>query len=995
MTSQGQSAPASAIPQEDSLARRLAAAPFVSDADEATQAKIEHWLSAISDRAVSDELRSLFGAYPRVQTLARGLAAYSPYLWDLASFDPARFLALLKSDPDVRFQAILSRLTPAATNDDDEQDLMRVLRRAKSEAALLIGLCDIGQVWPIMQVTRALTELADATIQCAVHHLLGDAIERGKLVPADPAKPETGSGYIVLAMGKMGAFELNYSSDVDLIVFFDPAAPALAPNTEAQALYIRVTRGLVKLMQERTVDGYVFRVDVRLRPDPASTHIAISTPAAIEYYETRGQNWERSAMIKARACAGDIAAGETLLRELSPFVWRKSMDFAALADIHAMKRQIHAYKGHGEIAVSGHNIKLGRGGIREIEFFVQTQQLIAGGRHPELRDRGTLATLRTLATGGWIAPSAANELEVAYLFLRTVEHRLQMQADEQTHTLPDDREGLELLARFLGFPDCDAFAEALVTQLKIVQGHYARLFEQGAEVKDQFSFPRDADDRATLDRLAAKGFRNPLEVSALVRGWLWGTYPALKSETARAQLGALVPVLLDQLSRTESRDAALQVFDRFLARLPQGSAGRFFPLLTQNQELLGLILMILATAPRLGDALAHHPQVMDGLLDPKFFGAIPDRETLHAELARSLEQSSSYEDFLDRLRLFGQEHLFLIGARILSGTVFAGQAGDAFARLAEVIIGALRRATEARFAEGHGRVAGQQTAILAMGKLGGREMTAASDLDLILVYDFDEDHPQSDGARPLYGGQYFARLTQRLISALTAQTNYGALYQVDMRLRPSGRSGPVATQLGAFRDYQETEAWTWEHMALTRGNVVSASSAEFADRVEATIREVLCRPRDAQSTAADAAEMRQAIAREKSDKDIWDLKYVAGGLIDLEFIAQYLQLVHAASHPDVLDTATARVLDNAARLGLLAPESADILRPAARLYQDLSQILRLCVTGPFVPAEAGASLLGLLTRAADVPDFPTLEAHLSETQARVRHCFRQIIGDVN
>jgi glutamate-ammonia-ligase adenylyltransferase len=791
----------------------------------------------------------------------------------------------------------------------------------------------------------------------------------------------------------MGAFELNYSSDIDLIVFFDPAALSLAPGTEAQALYIRVTRGLVKLLQERTADGYVFRVDVRLRPDPASTHIAISTPAALEYYETRGQNWERSAMIKARPCAGDIAAGEKLLRELSPFVWRKSMDFAALADIHAMKRQIHAYKGHGEIAVAGHNIKLGRGGIREIEFFVQTQQLIAGGRHPELRDRGTLPILHRLADGGWILPAAAQELQHAYHFLRTVEHRLQMIADEQTHTLPDGEEELTQLARFLGFADAAAFSERLLTELHVVQRHYSRLFEQAAP-DEQFalSFPKDADHRETLDRLAAKGFRNPLEVSAHVREWLSGKYPALRSDAARTQLQALIPVLLDQLSQGEHRDTTFQVFDRFLAKLPPGTAGQLFPSLTQNRELLALILLIIGTAPRLADTLAHHPQVIDALIDPKFFGAIPDRDTLKAELARSLDQASSYEDFLDRLRLFGQEHLFLIGARILSGTVFAGQAGEAFARLAEVLIEALHHATEKRFAEQHGRVSGQGTAVLAMGKLGGREMTAGSDLDLILVYDFDEGQPHSDGPKALYGGQYFARLTQRLISALTAPTNYGALYQVDMRLRPSGRSGPVATQLSAFRDYQETEAWTWEHMALTRARIVSASGT-FGERVEAAIRDVLCRERDAVTIAGDAAEMRRAIAREKGEDNLWDLKYAAGGLIDVEFIAQYLQLVHAAAHPEILDTATARVLDKAARFGLLAPEDAEVLRPAVRLYQDLSQILRLCLSGPFDPKEAGTGLLGLLTRAGDVPDFPTLEAHLAETQGAVRKSFLRIIGE--
>jgi glutamate-ammonia-ligase adenylyltransferase len=382
---------------------------------------------------------------------------------------------------------------------------------------------------------------------------------------------------------------------------------------------------------------------------------------------------------------------------------------------------------------------------------------------------------------------------------------------------------------------------------------------------------------------------------------------------------------------------------------------------------------------------------MDSLIDPAFFGALPDDARLDAELVRSLAQTVSYEDFLDRVRMFGQEHMFLIGARILSGTVSAEQAGEAFARLADLLIRAMHRAVSDAFAASHGRLPGERSAVLAMGKLGGREMTASSDVDLILVYDFAGEFTQSDGARPLYGSQYFARLTQRLISALSAQTNYGALYRVDMRLRPSGRSGPVATPIEGFRHYQEHEAWTWEHLALTRARVISGSP-EFAARVERVINEVLRRRRDTHMVAQDVVEMRVAIAAEKGDSDRWDLKYVAGGLIDLEFLAQYLQLVHAADHPDILDTSTARALDKASRLGLLPVADADVLRPAARLYHNLTQILRLCLTGAFEAKSAGAELLGLLVRAADVPDFATLEAHLVETQARVRASFERILG---
>ena len=307
------------------------------------------------------------------------------------------------------------------------------------------------------------------------------------------------------------------------------------------------------------------------------------------------------------------------------------------------------------------------------------------------------------------------------------------------------------------------------------------------------------------------------------------------------------------------------------------------------------------------------------------------------------------------------------------------------------MIRAVHRSVADNFVGAHGRIAAQEAAVLAMGKLGGYEMTASSDLDLILIYDFDAAHPESDGARALYGAQYFARLTQRLINALTAQTNYGALYQVDMRLRPSGRAGPLATQIEGFASYQDSEAWTWEHMALTRARVVSASPA-FKARAEEVIRNVLRRPRDAVLIAGDVVEMRGAIAKEKGDKERWDLKYAAGGLIDIEFIAQYLQLVHAHVQPEILDTSTARVLDKAWALRLLPVEDAEVLRPAVQLYHDVTQILRLCLPGPFDPKTAGAGLLRLLARAADVPDFAALEATLIETQAKVRESFVRILG---
>jgi glutamate-ammonia-ligase adenylyltransferase len=449
-------------------------------------------------------------------------------------------------------------------------------------------------------------------------------------------------------------------------------------------------------------------------------------------------------------------------------------------------------------------------------------------------------------------------------------------------------------------------------------------------------------------------------------------------------------MLIEQIARTSNPNATLSLFDDFLANLH--GAGRLLSLLRQNPQLISLLILVLGIAPRLGDILARHPQVMDALIDPSFFGALPDDAELGRRLEAALAQARYDEDLLERIRMFGLEYMFLIGVRILSGTVTARQAGAAFAGLADAVIRAVHNAVAENFAATYGHLREEETAVLALGKLGGYEMTATSDLDLILAYEFDETHPESDGRRSLYGAQYFARLTQRLINSLTAQTNYGALYDVDMRLRPSGRAGPLATQLGAFAHYQEHEAWTWEHMALTRARVVSSSPA-FRARVEGVIREVLTRPRDRDLIAGDVVEMRTAIAAEKGDQDRWDIKHAAGGLVDIEFIAQYLQLVHAHEKPEILDTSTARVLEKAWSLRLIGREDAEVLRAAVQLYQDLTQILRLCLPGPFEPKTAANGLLQLLARAADVPDFATLDATLIDMQTRVRASFVRILGN--
>jgi [glutamine synthetase] adenylyltransferase / [glutamine synthetase]-adenylyl-L-tyrosine phosphorylase len=970
------------------LAAQLVCGPHIP-ADCSADQRLDDWLAELEPQQAAEVGAWLERSFVRV-TLA-GIVEFSPYLFDLIRADPARLARLLACDPDSHLAALIEKTSQDVLAAAGEADVMHLLRRLKSEAALLIALCDIGGLWPVMRVTAALTELATVSVQTALRFLLQQEVARGRMSAVNPDRPEEGSGLIVLAMGKMGAGELNYSSDIDLIVFFDPSATSLSADIEPAPFFVRVTQAMARILQQRSGEGYVFRVDLRLRPDPASTQVAISTDAALHYYEREGRTWERAAMIKARVCAGDARAGEALIGELAPFVWRKHLDFAALADVHDMKRQMQTYRGQSEISVEGHNVKVGRGGIREIEFFAQTQQLIAGGRHPQLRVRPTLQALDVLASSNWISLEARDELASAYEFLRRVEHRLQMMSDEQTHTLPEDAGAVERFANFFGYENRAAFARDLLGQLNIVQGHYEKLFEgdpTGTVKLPDINYAAGPEDKRLLEHLTTLGFKKPVAVAGTLQLWMAGDYRVLRNEATKAAFVEFVPGLIDGLAHAEEPDDAVSAFDRFLGALQRG--GRLISLLSQNRDLVALVALILGAAPRLGDMLARQPQIMDGLIDPRFFGAMPDQKELSARLATTLQDADSYEDFLDRLRLFGQESLFLIGTRILSGTVSAQHAATAFADVAEGIVHTVHGLVTDQFAGQYGRITGQETAILAMGRLGSREMTASSDLDLILLYDFDSDHPDSDGERSLHGAQYFARLTQRLISAFTTRTNYGVLYDVDMRLRPSGRAGPLASRIDSYASYQEREAWTWEHMALTRARVISASPA-FRAKIEDIVRGVLTRTRDPAATAGDVADMRRAIAQEKGEDDIWDLKLAAGGLVDIDFVAQYLQLVHAAAKPEILSVSTLQVLDNAARLGVLPASDAEILRHAARLYHDLTQIIRLCVDGKFNPATAGENLLRVMARAGDTPDFSTLEARVRETQAEVRRVFRALV----
>jgi glutamate-ammonia-ligase adenylyltransferase len=966
---------------------RITQVPCIYDAARGADA-LESLTKALEGTSKLAPVAKLVAGAPKVRELLAAVFSDSPYLTSLALRDPALLADCLMRDPDTHLADACAGLADTVGKAKTAQEAMALLRQFKRRVALLTGVADLGGVWATEATLRAMSEGADAVLQQATAFLFRKARDAGEITTQQgTAQP----GYFVIAMGKLGAFELNYSSDIDIIVFYDAERAGLRPDIEPSAFFVRMTRELVRFLQEHTAEGYVFRTDLRLRPDPGATQIALSVEAGLTYYESFGQNWERAALIKARVASGDREAGEEFLTQLAPFVWRKYLDFAAVADIHAMKRRVHAFKGHGAIAVEGHDIKLGRGGIRDIEFFAQTQQLIAGGRHPELRTRGTLETLQRLAKGGWIAEETAQDLSETYLFLRRIENRLQMIGDQQTHTIPAERDELDRVARLCGYDDTNAFGDALLAQFKRVETHYGALFEKLPEAPS--SVPSlvvavDEGDPATLKSLERLGYRNPEAAIAAVRAWQSGRYAATRSAKARERLTEFLPSLLDAFARTAEPDLALATFDKVMAGMPAGL--QLFSLLAANPSLLRLLADIMGTAPRLARIIGRRPRLLDAVLDPGFFGAVPTPAKLKELVGSAMSEADDYQEALDRARITGREQGFLIGVRVISGTLSARQAGAAYAAHAETLIEAIAERVEAEMVRAHGRMPGGQAAIVALGKLGGREMTAGSDLDLIIVYDYEGGEAQSDGPKSLPGVQYYSRFTQRLIAALSAETAEGSLYQVDMRLRPSGNQGPVATKFSSFDAYQRGSAWTWEHLALTRARVVTGP-ALLRRQINATIREVLCARRNRAELAADVRAMRGKIADDKGAGDVWDLKQVRGGLIDLEFIAQFLQIVNAAEHPNVLDQNTELALSKLSVAGVLAPGDAEILVPAAQLYHTLTQVLRLCLDKPFVAEEAPRALKDLLARASDMPDFVTLEATLKDTLASVHEAFERIV----
>lgn len=898
-----------------------------------------------NESRAADAAPLLAGVAPEVRELGIAAASTSPYLLGLFQREGG-WLADAAEDPEAALTQLLQGAGALAPD-----QLSDGLRQGKRRMALLTGLADLGGVWSLEEVTSAVTAYADAAVAAALRGGLAPLVKRGKLPGMGEADLEDAAGMVVLAMGKMGAGELNYSSDIDLICLFDETRFEPDDFHAARTAFVRATRTMSATLNDLTGEGYVFRTDLRLRPDPAVTPVCMAMEAAERYYETLGRTWERAAYIKARPAAGDFTAGQAFLKTLGPFVWRRHLDFAAIEDAHDMRLAIREHKGlGGPITLEGHNMKLGRGGIREIEFFTQTRQLIAGGRDPDLRKRGTVEGLKVLAEKDWLPEEAAQALSDHYRFHRMIEHRQQMVRDAQTHDLPKTARGFERLAAMMDRDTPDLRCE-IHERLSMVHEMIEGFFQSTQSGQT----PQTEAEGHVFD-------------PQIMERWL--SYPALRSARGAETFARLKPDLLERLSKAARPDEALLAFDGFLKGLPGGV--QVFALLQANPQLADLLIDIVTTSPALAAHLSRNAGVLDAVIGGDFFSDWPGQDAL-CEMARGhLEADLDYESQLDMLRVWTKEWHFRIGVHHLRGLIDAVQAGQQYADLASAVLRALWPLVCRQFAKRHGPPPGRGAVVVGMGSLGAGRLTAASDLDMIVIYD-PGPAEMSEGPRPLATRPYYARLTQAFITAMTAPMAQGRLYEVDMRLRPSGNQGPVATSLSSFESYQRTQAWVWEHLALTRARII-AGPQDLAADVEILRADILARQRPRGEIIAEVCEMRARIAQAKAPSGPLDAKIGAGRLQDIELFGQTGALLARRAAQQ-----TALGLGYGVREGLLNESDGETMKAAYEACWALQSAVRLLSPDPIDPQDIGQAGANFIARSLGCDGFADVEPQMSAT----------------
>ncbi|MEM6588714.1 MAG: bifunctional [glutamine synthetase] adenylyltransferase/[glutamine synthetase]-adenylyl-L-tyrosine phosphorylase [Pseudomonadota bacterium] len=903
-------------------------------------------------------VRRLFAELaPECQDLIAGAAGCSPYLRGLCESE-AEWLREAMDMPEASFEDLLDTALSAPM-----EQTATALRQAKRRVALLTALADLAGVWSLRDVTTRLSRFADLAVGCALRAAIAPELRRGKIPGQSEEDIESAAGMVVLAMGKMGAGELNYSSDIDLICLFDETRFDPGDYDAARAGFVRATRKMAATLNDRTAEGYVFRTDLRLRPDPAVTPVCLAMARAEAYYESLGRTWERAAYIKARAAAGDVRAGARFLQTLTPFVWRKHLDFAAIEDAHTMRLRIREHKRLPKrITLPGHDMKLGRGGIREIEFFTQTQQLISGGRDPDLRVRGTVEGMARLADKDWIPADVAEDLSDHYAFHRMIEHRVQMIHDAQTHQLPSHEDGFERLAALMD-RERPALEQDVLDRLTDVHTRIEKFFSHDDAP------PLDAAPEAELDQ------------TLIAR---WESYPALRSDRAQQIFGRLQPEILSRLSASVDPQGATRALDGFLSGLPAGV--QLLSMFEARPQLLDLLVDIAGTAPGLAAYLSRNATVFEAVIGGQFFSDWPGEAALRQELTARLATQGDYEAVLDATRAWAKEWHFRVGVHHLRGLIGSDEAGRQYADLAEAVVAALWPVVLDQFARKHGAPPGRGAVVVAMGSLGAGKLNARSDLDLIVIYDAPGDGT-SDGPRPLPTRTYYARATQALITALTVPMAEGRLYEVDMRLRPSGNQGPVATSWAAFQSYQQEEAWVWEHLALTRARVV-AGPDDLASDVERFRTGLLAQKGDRARVLAGVADMRARIAEAKAPEGGLDTKLGPGRMQDIELMAQAGALIAAEHAGDVRSGLIA-----GRRAGVFDTQDVDALQQTYTLCWIITQVARLLGETALEPERLGQGGCAMLLRETGHDSLEALQTGLDAQALATAQIIDRILNE--
>ena len=846
--------------------------------------------------------------------------ANSPFLTGLIERNPDLMASIEAGDFDGALASALGR---------SEDSVGTTLRRQRQGVALVTAIADLAGAWNLARITRILSDFADH----ALDHAIAAAIE--ERVPGAPNQ-----GFAVIALGKHGGQELNYSSDIDPIFLFDPNTLPHRERDDVAEAAVRYGRRVIELLSALDADGYVFRVDMRLRPSPEVSPIVLPVEAAISYYESSALAWEQAAFIRSRVSSGDRALGDYFLNAVQPFIWRKSLDFGQLKNITAMTAQIRDHYAKGQKLGPGFDLKRGHGGIRECEFFAQAHQLIHGGRDPALRVSDTREALAALAAAGPITLQEAVTLTAAYEQLRTFEHRLQMHSDRQTHEIPANRETADAVARLHGLADADAMIEAIRPITTSVAAIYDRMVDAGGS-----EGLRMADDGLPLEeQLTDLGYADPALVMKRMIRWRNGNIRSIRSASARDAFEAVLPALLKALAQSPDPERAIARFDNMIEAMP--SAINVFRLLEARPGLLQLVADILSYAPTLADDLGRQSRYLDALIDTSAMDLPDNVAELLAAMARRIGDAD-YQSTLDIIRDHVGEKRFALGVQLIEGRNDALDIARAYAHLAEAALQTLTAATVAEFEKAHGKVPGGELVILALGRLGGEALTHASDLDLILLFTGDFQS-ESDGARPLGATQYFNRLASRVIASMSVPTASGALYEVDTRLRPSGADGLLCASVKSFAQYQRENAWVWEHMALTRARTLYGSKAARGE-VNAIIADVLNTPREPAKLRADVISMRRDMAAHKPPKGTMDVKLLPGGLVDMEFTVHYLQLeTHTALFPQL-----GKAINALTTAGHLPPEFAE----ADALLSRLLVMVRLIAPDCDTPPEAAQVLI--------------------------------------